>query len=113
MQSLHSARRAENLSFLLDISDDLRVRRVYKMMRGFGNHQYSAFERQLTRADLARCRHILSEIIDHRADWLAVRGLTTWRPFRREIGIVTTGRGGGWKDGWFQRPLWMQLPHGM
>lgn len=38
-------------------------------MRGFGDHlQYSVFECQLTRTDLARCRHILSEIINHRED---------------------------------------------
>lgn len=52
-----------------DISDDYRLRRVHKTMRGFGDHlQYSVFECQLTRADLARCRHLLSEIIDHRED---------------------------------------------
>jgi CRISPR-associated protein Cas2 len=38
-------------------------------MRGFGDHlQYSVFECQLTRTDLARCRHLLSEIINHRED---------------------------------------------
>lgn len=52
-----------------DISNDLRLRRVHKTMRGFGDHlQYSVFECQLTRADLARCRHLLSEIINHRED---------------------------------------------
>ena len=52
-----------------DISNDLRLRRVHKTMRGFGDHlQYSVFECQLTRTDLARCRHALSEIINHRED---------------------------------------------
>jgi CRISPR-associated protein Cas2 len=52
-----------------DISNDLRLRRVHKTMRGFGDHlQYSVFECQLTRTDLARCRHLLSEIINHRED---------------------------------------------
>jgi CRISPR-associated protein Cas2 len=52
-----------------DISNDLRLRRVHKTMRGFGDHpQYSVFECQLTRSDLARCRHVLSEIINHRED---------------------------------------------
>lgn len=38
-------------------------------MRGFGDHlQYSVFECQLTRTDLARCRHLLSEIINNRED---------------------------------------------
>jgi CRISPR-associated protein Cas2 len=52
-----------------DISNDLRLRRVHKTMRGFGDHlQYSVFECQLSRADLARCRHLLSQIINQRED---------------------------------------------
>jgi CRISPR-associated protein Cas2 len=52
-----------------DISDDKRLVKVYKTMRGFGDRiQYSVFECQFTPADLVRCRHRLSEIIDHRAD---------------------------------------------
>jgi len=52
-----------------DIRDDKRLRTVYKTMRDFGDHlQYSIFECQFTPADLVRCRHVLSEIIDHRKD---------------------------------------------
>ena len=52
-----------------DISNDFRLRKVHKTMRGFGDHlQYSVFECQMTRTDLARCRHLLSEIINHRED---------------------------------------------
>ena len=52
-----------------DICDDKRLRAVFKAMRDFGDHlQYSVFECQFTRTDLARCRHTLGEIIDHRAD---------------------------------------------
>jgi CRISPR-associated protein Cas2 len=52
-----------------DISNDRRLRQVHKTMRGFGDHlQYSVFECQLTQADLARCRHLLSEVIHHRED---------------------------------------------
>jgi CRISPR-associated protein Cas2 len=52
-----------------DISHDRRLRKVHKTMRGFGDHlQYSVFECQLTRTDLARCRHLLSEIINNRED---------------------------------------------
>ncbi len=52
-----------------DISDDKRLRNVFKLMRGFGDHlQYSVFECQLSSADLVRLRSELSEIIDHRAD---------------------------------------------
>ena len=52
-----------------DICHERRLAKVHKTMTGFGEHlQYSVFECQLTRADLARCRHQLSEIIDHRED---------------------------------------------
>jgi CRISPR-associated protein Cas2 len=52
-----------------DIADDKRLARVYKTMRGFGDHlQYSVFECQMTPTDLVRCRHALGEIIDHRRD---------------------------------------------
>jgi len=52
-----------------DIRDDKRLRRVFKTMRDFGDHlQYSVFECQFTAADLARCRHELSEIINHAQD---------------------------------------------
>jgi CRISPR-associated protein Cas2 len=52
-----------------DICEDRRLARVHKIMRGFGDHlQYSAFECQLTQADLARCRHRLSEVINHKED---------------------------------------------
>ena len=52
-----------------DISDDKRLRKVFKAMRNYGDHlQYSVFECQLTPIDLARCRHVLSEIIHHDQD---------------------------------------------
>ncbi len=52
-----------------DISDNTRLRQVFKAMRDFGDHlQYSIFECQFTPADLVRCRHNLSAIIDHRDD---------------------------------------------
>ena len=52
-----------------DISDERRLAKVGKTMRGFGDRvQYSVIECQLTPADLARCRHQLSELIDHRQD---------------------------------------------
>ena len=47
-----------------DVANDYRLRRVHKTMRGFGDHlQYSVFECQLTRTDLARCRHLLGAIV--------------------------------------------------
>jgi CRISPR-associated protein Cas2 len=52
-----------------DISDDRRLVKVYKTMRGFGDHlQYSIFECQFNAADLARCRHQLGRIINHHQD---------------------------------------------
>jgi CRISPR-associated protein Cas2 len=52
-----------------DICEDKRLRTVYQTMRDFGDHlQYSIFECQFTATDLARCRHVLSEIINHRED---------------------------------------------
>ena len=48
-----------------DIADDKRLRRVFQIMRGFGDHlQYSVFECQLTAMDLARCRAMLAGVID-------------------------------------------------
>ena len=52
-----------------DISDDKRLRQVFKTMRGFGDHlQYSVFECQLTPTDLVRLRAALAEIIHHTED---------------------------------------------
>lgn len=52
-----------------DICDDKRLRAVFKTLRDWGDHlQYSVFECRLTPTDLLRCRHQLSEIIDHRQD---------------------------------------------
>jgi CRISPR-associated protein Cas2 len=52
-----------------DIRDDKRLRLVYKAMRDYGDHlQYSVFECQFTPIDLARCRHVLSQIIHHGDD---------------------------------------------
>ncbi len=52
-----------------DISDDKRLRQVFKLMRGFGDHlQFSVFECQLTASDLVRCREALRKIIHHDED---------------------------------------------
>jgi CRISPR-associated protein Cas2 len=52
-----------------DVADDRRLRRVHRAMRDFGDHlQYSIFECQFTPVDLARCRHVLAEIIHHGDD---------------------------------------------
>ncbi len=52
-----------------DISDDKRLRKVFQIMRGWGDHlQYSVFECQFTEMDLVKCRAELSEVIHHEED---------------------------------------------
>lgn len=52
-----------------DICDDKRLRKVFKVMREYGDHlQYSVFECQLTRTDLVRLRAVLAGIIHHTED---------------------------------------------
>lgn len=52
-----------------DICDEKRLRKVFKAMRDFGDHlQYSIFECQFTPIDLAKCRHVLAELIKHNED---------------------------------------------
>jgi len=59
------------ISYLVtyDICDDKRLRRVFQIMRGYGDHlQYSVFECQLTPADLVRLRAELASVIHHHDD---------------------------------------------
>ena len=52
-----------------DICNDKRLRKVFQIMRGYGDHlQYSIFECQLGTVDLARCRAELAKIIHHEED---------------------------------------------
>lgn len=52
-----------------DIADEKRLRRVFKVMRNYGDHlQFSVFECQLTAADLVRCREELAAEIHHTED---------------------------------------------
>jgi CRISPR-associated protein Cas2 len=52
-----------------DISDEKRLRQVFKAMRNYGDHlQFSVFECQMTPTDLARCRAELAAIIHHTED---------------------------------------------
>lgn len=52
-----------------DISDDKRLRQVFKIMRGYGDHlQYSVFECQLTQVDLVKLRGELGNVIHHDLD---------------------------------------------
>ena len=59
------------ISYLVcyDICDDKRLRKIFQLMRGFGDHlQYSIFECQFTPSDLAKCRALVSAIIHHDED---------------------------------------------
>ncbi len=52
-----------------DICDDKRLRKVFQIIRGFGDHlQYSVFECQLTKTDLVRLRAELARVIHHKED---------------------------------------------
>lgn len=52
-----------------DISNDKRLRKVFQLMRGYGDHlQYSVFECQLKDIDIARLRRELGDIINHSED---------------------------------------------
>ncbi|HEY8056171.1 MAG TPA: CRISPR-associated endonuclease Cas2 [Terriglobales bacterium] len=52
-----------------DVADDKRLRKVFKIMRDFGDHlQFSVFECQFTPTDLARCREELRKVIHHIQD---------------------------------------------
>lgn len=52
-----------------DVSDAKRLRRVFKLMRGYGDHlQLSVFRCELTARELIELRAKLAEIIDHSQD---------------------------------------------
>lgn len=52
-----------------DISDPDRLRRVFKIMRGFGDHlQYSVFRCALSDQERVRLTKLLSEVINHVED---------------------------------------------
>ena len=52
-----------------DISDRVRWAKVYKTIRGFGEHlQLSVFQCDLTPAQRVRMKAVLSEVIDHEQD---------------------------------------------
>jgi len=52
-----------------DIADEKRLRKVFKAMRGWGDHlQFSVFECQLTKTDLAKMRAELGAVIHHEED---------------------------------------------
>lgn len=76
-----------------DICDPKRLRRVFKTMKGFGDHlQFSVFQCDLPAVDLLRMREALGEIIHHDEDQVLIidLGLTEGRPIKS---IESLGRG--------------------
>jgi CRISPR-associated protein Cas2 len=52
-----------------DIADPKRLRKVYQMMLGYGDHlQLSVFECELNARELVELRHTLAELIHHGQD---------------------------------------------
>lgn len=52
-----------------DISDPKRLRKVFKTMRGYGDHlQLSVFRCELSKRELVEVRSKLAEIIHHKED---------------------------------------------
>lgn len=52
-----------------DICDDKRLRRVFKLMRGYGDHmQYSVFRCELSDRERAELMSRLDEIVKHDED---------------------------------------------
>lgn len=52
-----------------DISDDRRLRRMYKLLRGYGEHvQYSIFLCQLTDKDKVVLTEKIRDVIHHKED---------------------------------------------
>jgi CRISPR-associated protein Cas2 len=52
-----------------DISEDKRLRRVFKTCRNYGEHlQYSVFECDLSEAEMVNLQRELGEIINHVED---------------------------------------------
>jgi len=56
-----------------DICDPKRLRRVFKTMKGFGEHvQFSVFQCDLPATDLITMRQTLTEIINHAEDQVLI-----------------------------------------
>lgn len=56
-----------------DICDEERLRRVYKTMRGFGDHlQYSVFRCDLSAAERVELIGAVGEIINHAEDQVLI-----------------------------------------
>jgi CRISPR-associated protein Cas2 len=75
-----------------DISDPVRLRKVFKKMRGYGDRiQLSVFRCELSAAELVMLRAALTEIIHARDDQVLVIPLGPVQG-RHDAGITALGR---------------------
>lgn len=59
-----------------DIADPKRLRKVYQLMLGYGDHlQLSVFECELNPRELVELRHALGELIHHGQDQILFANL--------------------------------------
>lgn len=76
-----------------DICDEKRWRKVYKLMRGYGEHvQYSVFICQLTDLQEAQLKAKLDEIVHHLQDQVMFVRLGPVTKNQLEKRISTVGR---------------------
>lgn len=69
-----------------DIREPKRLRRVLRVVRGFGQHlQYSVFRCELSAANRARLVARLADVIDHRADQVLLFDLGPADGYRAEL----------------------------
>ncbi len=82
-----------------DISDDRRLRAVFKTMKGFGDHvQYSVFRCALTKTEMTEMMAKLSGLIHHSVDQVLIIALGPLperkpriRPLGRPYQVSPTG----------------------
>ena len=75
-----------------DISDDKRLRKVFKVMKGWGDHlQYSVFRCELSRRELVELRTALSEVIHFQEDQILFVDIGP-QSGRAAIAITAMGR---------------------
>lgn len=69
-----------------DIREARRLKAVFKVMSGFGQHlQYSVFRCELSPANRARMRSRLADVIDHRVDQVLIFDLGPADGYRADL----------------------------
>ena len=76
-----------------DISDDKRWRKVYKTMKGYGEHiQYSVFLCQLSELQEAKLKAALEDIVHHQDDQVMFVHIGPVNDIQLDKRISTVGR---------------------